>query len=46
MPEATSNRRVVCSFCGKDQDEVRRLIAGPYVYICDECIDVCNDISV
>ena len=33
-----------CSFCGKNQDEVRRLIAGPTVYICDECIDLCNDI--
>jgi hypothetical protein len=35
---------VVCSFCGKNQDEVRKLIAGPYVYICDECIDRCNEI--
>jgi ATP-dependent Clp protease ATP-binding subunit ClpX len=34
----------VCSFCGKSQDEVRKLIAGPTVYICDECIDLCNDI--
>ena len=33
-----------CSFCGKNQDEVRRLMAGPTVYICDECIDLCNDI--
>ena len=33
-----------CSFCGKSQDEVRKLIAGPIVYICDECIDLCNDI--
>jgi ATP-dependent Clp protease ATP-binding subunit ClpX len=33
-----------CSFCGKAQDEVRKLIAGPAVYICDECIDLCNDI--
>ena len=33
-----------CSFCGKNEDEVRRLIAGPTVYICDECIDLCNDI--
>ena len=33
-----------CSFCGKSQDEVRKLIAGPTVYICDECIDLCNDI--
>jgi hypothetical protein len=35
---------LVCSFCGKNQDEVRKLIAGPAVYICDECIDLCNDI--
>jgi len=33
-----------CSFCGKSQDQVRKLIAGPGVYICDECIDLCNDI--
>src|SRR5438309_4066907 len=35
---------LVCSFCGKSQDEVRKLIAGPTVYICDECIDLCNNI--
>src|SRR6187399_892823 len=35
---------LVCPFCGKSQDEVRKLIAGPTVYICDECIDLCNDI--
>jgi len=34
----------VCSFCGKSQDEVRKLIAGPTVYICDECIELCNEI--
>ena len=33
-----------CSFCGKGQDDVRKLIAGPTVYICDECIELCNDI--
>ncbi|GKT11636.1 MAG: ATP-dependent Clp protease ATP-binding subunit ClpX [Thiomicrorhabdus sp.] len=33
-----------CSFCGKTQDEVRKLIAGPSVYICDECVELCNDI--
>jgi len=33
-----------CSFCGKNREEVRKLIAGPTVYICDECIDLCNDI--
>lgn len=35
---------VICSFCGKSQDEVKKLIAGPSVYICDECIDLCNEI--
>ena len=34
----------MCSFCGKSQDEVRKLIAGPTVYICDECVDLCKDI--
>jgi len=33
-----------CSFCGKGQDEVKKLIAGPTVYICDECVELCNDI--
>ena len=33
-----------CSFCGKPQDEVEKLIAGPDVYICDECIELCNEI--
>ncbi len=36
--------KLVCSFCGKSQDEVRKLIAGPTVYICDECIELCNEI--
>ena len=35
---------LVCSFCNRTQEEVRKLIAGPSVYICDECIDLCNDI--
>ncbi|MCK4840889.1 MAG: ATP-dependent Clp protease ATP-binding subunit ClpX, partial [Methylococcales bacterium] len=33
-----------CSFCGKSQDEVKKLIAGPSVYVCDECVELCNDI--
>ena len=33
-----------CSFCGKSQHEVRKLIAGPTVFICDECVELCNDI--
>ncbi|MGB1334119.1 MAG: ATP-dependent Clp protease ATP-binding subunit ClpX [Porticoccaceae bacterium] len=45
--EDTTNdggKLLFCSFCGKNQNEVRRLIAGPSVYICDECVDLCNDI--
>ena len=38
------NREICCSFCGKAQDEARRLIAGPGVYICDECIELCMSI--
>src|SRR3972149_1038593 len=34
-----------CSFCGKSQNDVRKLIAGPTVYICDECIELCTDIT-
>jgi hypothetical protein len=37
-------KTLCCSFCGKSQKEVRKLIAGPTVYICDECIGLCNDI--
>jgi ATP-dependent Clp protease ATP-binding subunit ClpX len=39
-----SGRNLSCSFCGKAQKEVRKLIAGPSVYICDECVELCNDI--
>ena len=35
---------LTCTFCGKGQEDVRKLIAGPSVYICDECVDLCNDI--
>src|SRR5512139_3500711 len=38
------SNNLTCSFCGKSQDEVKKLIAGPTVYICDECIELCNDI--
>ncbi|MCP4868299.1 MAG: ATP-dependent Clp protease ATP-binding subunit ClpX [Proteobacteria bacterium] len=45
MPKRGSdNSNLCCSFCGKSQKEVRKLIAGPTVYICDECIELCNDI--
>ena len=40
----SEDKTLYCSFCGKGQDEVRKLIAGPSVYICDECVDLCNDI--
>src|SRR5207302_11339105 len=38
------NEQLLCSFCGKSQRQVKKLIAGPGVYICDECIDLCNEI--
>ena len=47
MPEkkgSSDDKALHCSFCGKNQHEVRKLIAGPSVFICDECIDLCNDI--
>ena len=40
----SSNDRLKCSFCGKTQDQVKKLIAGPDVFICDECVDLCNEI--
>jgi len=44
MSDKQSEIDIICSFCGKSQDEVKKLIAGPSVYICDECIDLCNEI--
>jgi ATP-dependent Clp protease ATP-binding subunit ClpX len=45
MSERSSGEKLLyCSFCGKSQHEVRKLIAGPSVFICDECIELCNDI--
>ena len=38
------SEQLLCSFCGKSQRQVKKLIAGPGVYICDECIDLCNEI--
>lgn len=38
------SKLLYCSFCGKSQHEVRKLIAGPSVFVCDECVDLCNDI--
>src|SRR5205809_1426637 len=42
--KSTGDKLLYCSFCGKSQHEVRKLIAGPSVFICDECIELCNDI--
>ena len=42
--EKREGASLTCSFCGKAQKEVKKLIAGPTVYICDECIGLCNDI--
>ena len=42
--EGDNGKLLYCSFCGKSQHEVRKLIAGPSVFICDECVDLCNDI--
>jgi ATP-dependent Clp protease ATP-binding subunit ClpX len=45
MAKKTTDGEILrCSFCNKDQNDVRKLIAGPTVFICDECVDVCNDI--
>jgi len=44
MAKYDDNKQLKCSFCGKPQEQVRRLIAGPGVYICDECIELCQDI--
>ena len=44
MKKREDGANVACSFCGKSQKEVKKLIAGPTVYICDECIELCNDI--
>ncbi len=42
--EWEKTRSLKCSFCDKSQNQVRKLIAGPEVYICDECVDLCNEI--
>ncbi len=44
MKKGDKGTSLVCSFCGKSQHEVRKLVAGPTVFICDECIELCNDI--
>ena len=45
MSDKTGGEKLLyCSFCGKSQHEVRKLIAGPSVFVCDECVELCNDI--
>ena len=44
MSEKNNKNILYCSFCGKSQHEVRKLIAGPTVFICDECVELCMDI--
>ena len=44
MFEDTTEQNVHCSFCGKSQDEVKKIVAGPGVYICNECVDLCQEI--
>ena len=41
---ASGEKTLFCSFCGKSQHEVKKLIAGPSVFVCDECIELCNEI--
>ncbi|HEU5337793.1 MAG TPA: ClpX C4-type zinc finger protein, partial [Sulfuricaulis sp.] len=42
--DGKGEKLLYCSFCGKSQHEVRKLIAGPSVFVCDECVELCNDI--
>ena len=44
MSKYDENKQLRCSFCGKPQSQVKRLVAGPGVYICDECVQICLDI--
>jgi nucleoside-diphosphate-sugar epimerase len=44
MPKFEDKKQLKCSFCGKLQEQVKKLVAGPGVYICDECIELCNEI--
>ena len=44
--DSNTEKLLYCSFCGKSQQEVKKLIAGPSVFICDECIELCNDIII
>lgn len=40
------DKEIRCSFCGKGENEVAKIIAGPYVYVCDECVEICHEIVV
>ena len=44
MSRYDDKKQLKCSFCGKTQEQVKRLVAGPGVYICDECIELCSEI--
>ena len=44
MAREENEKKVRCSFCGKTQDQVERMISGPGVYICDQCVELCMDI--
>ena len=44
MARYDEKKQLKCSFCGKTQEQVKRLVAGPGVYICDECIELCSEI--
>ena len=44
MFEDTTEQNIHCSFCGKSQDEVKKIVAGPGVYICNECVELCSEI--
>ena len=46
MSSKDKEKSLFCSFCGKNQSEVKKLIAGPSIFICDECVELCNDIIV
>ena len=45
MVRSTEDSELLCSFCGKNRRQVKKLIAGPGAYICDECVDLCNEIN-
>ena len=44
LPPRKSQAQLKCSFCGKSSEQAERLIAGPGVYICDHCVEICNEI--